>query len=146
MDDYKINEIIKEATIRIIKHTSNEWKINTILKKHKEKIHFVPLQYRIFGGLLQSLNIQFGNYIEELIHLIAEREPYLEIIKDFSGKKNIKIHLSNKSDTLIDNYISECQNNHDITKIDYNFTNLIKMIFVALTGSNVLFVITNLFI
>jgi len=59
--------------------------------------------------MLQSLNIKFGNYIEILIHLIVQNEPNLEIISEISGKKSVKLTISNETDSIIDRYITESQ-------------------------------------
>ncbi|MDR2666320.1 MAG: hypothetical protein LBB92_02655 [Endomicrobium sp.] len=56
MDD-KIKELINEAVIKIIKHTSSQEKIKHLQDKHNLRIHFIPKEYRIFGDILQSMNI-----------------------------------------------------------------------------------------
>ena len=68
-----IKEFIKKAISDLIENTSSEKKIKKLIKTHKAKIHFIPIRYRIFGGLLQSMNIQFGNFIENLLHREALR-------------------------------------------------------------------------
>jgi hypothetical protein len=106
-DDIKI--YIKNTIVELIKNTSNEKAIKKSIKKHNEKIHFIPIRYRIFNGLLQSMNIKFGNFIERLLHIIIENEDNLEVL-ECSGKNNIKLPITQESDNLVDNYITECQN------------------------------------
>jgi hypothetical protein len=57
-------------------------------KKHAKKVHFIPKAYRIFGGMLQSMNIQFGNFIEEFMSLLIKGENNYEVIAEYSGKKS----------------------------------------------------------
>ena len=73
-----IKNFIKKAILNIIHNTSNKQKLNKLIKTHKKKIHFIPIRYRIFGGLLQSMNIQFGNFIEILLHIIVETKKRLK--------------------------------------------------------------------
>ncbi|MCR4334788.1 MAG: restriction endonuclease [Patescibacteria group bacterium] len=120
-----IKKLIKDAVIELLNNTSNKNKIGLITKKHEVKLHFVPVKYRVFGGLLQSLNIQFGNFIEVLIHKIVESEKNLEIIPHLSGKKNIKLSLTENTDSIIDKFISNSQNNTD-DKLTEKFEKLLN--------------------
>ena len=122
----KIKTLINEAVVRIIEHTSSQAKIEHLQEKHNVKIHFIPKRYRIFGGILQSMNIQFGNFIEALMALLIENDRRYEIISDYSGKKSNSFELSSKNETLIDNYIIRCQTEN--INIDVEFPKLLKQI------------------
>ena len=104
-------------------------KYNKINKKHNVKIHFIPRKYRIFGGLLQSMNIQFGNFIDELMRVIISNEKKYKIIDEYSGKKSNNFMISKSNETRIDNYITNCQTaintNEQLEKL---FNNLKKEI------------------
>ena len=113
MNNNKIKKLIKESVLRIINNTTADIKVEKITGKHGAKTHFVPIRYRIFGGLLQSLNIQFGNFIEVLIQRIIEEEKQLEIIDEISGKKSVLLPLAEEADFLIDRFISDRQNKND---------------------------------
>jgi hypothetical protein len=76
-------------------------------KKHVEKVHFVPIRYRILGGILQGLNIKFGNFIEQLIRNLVEIDPNINVMPH-SGKK-IKLFFTPATDALIDSYITNRQ-------------------------------------
>lgn len=65
-----LENIIIKAVGNIIENSASDKKIYELKEKHNKKIHFIPKNYRIFGGLLQSMNIQFGNFIQELMALI----------------------------------------------------------------------------
>lgn len=125
--DKKIKELVKKSIVGLINNTVNSEKINKIKDKHTKKIHFIPIRYRIFTGLLQSLNIQFGNYIEELLHLIIKEEDKLEIIPGLSGKRNFKLKITKETDNLIDNYITKMQT-QDTENLLESFNKLLKEI------------------
>jgi len=130
MKNKKIKKLIRDSILVLINHTFHDVKIETIFKKHEVKTHFVPVRYRIFGGLLQSLNIQFGNFIEVLMHKIIEQEKHLKIVSEISGKKNISLSLTEETDSLIDHFISDRQNNND-NKLSDKFEQLLKNIIAA---------------
>ncbi len=122
-----IKSYIKKAISDLIRNTTSKDKIGSLIKKHMIKIHFTPIRYRIFGGLLQSMNIQFGNFIEKLLHIIVENEKDLNIHKEISGTRNIKLPMTKKSENLIDNYITNCQNNsYRENELLENFNQLIS--------------------
>jgi len=127
MENNKIKELIKESVLKLINNTTTDTKIEKIKGKQEVKTHFVPIKYRIFGGLLQSLNIQFGNFIEVLIHKIIEEEKDFEIVDEISGKKNVLLPLAEKTDSLIDRFISDRQNNND-NKLTEKFEQLLENI------------------
>jgi hypothetical protein len=120
--DNKIKEFIKNAISNLIDNTSSDKKVKHLIKKHIVKTHFIPIRYRIFGGLLQSMNIQFGNFVEKLLHEIVKNESSLSVNKNSS--KKIELPITQKSNDLIDKYITECQENvsNDLQK---DFTNLL---------------------
>jgi hypothetical protein len=108
MNDNVVN-LINEAVARMLKKMSSSATLSKLEKKHAKKVHFIPKSYRVFGGILQSMNIQFGNFTEELMSLLIENEEDFEIINKYSGKKSNSFALSNTNDAMIDNYISQCQ-------------------------------------
>lgn len=121
-----VKEFIKDAINQLIDNTKSDKKIKKFIDTHTKKIHFVPIRYRIFGGLLQSMNIQFGNFIEKLLHIIVKNESNLKIFDDISGKRNVKLSITTKSENLIDTYITDCQNNiYNSNEILSRFNNLI---------------------
>ncbi|MDR2191495.1 MAG: hypothetical protein LBO62_01245 [Endomicrobium sp.] len=125
MDD-KIKKLINKAVLKIIEHSSSRAMIRSLQKKHEVKIHFIPKRYRVFGGILQSMNIQFGNFIEALIALLIANDGRYEIMSTYSGKRSNAFELSYKNEALIDNYITRCQTEN--INIDYEFPKLLKQI------------------
>jgi len=126
----EIQTIIKNAIFNLIDNTTSKEKFDLISKKHINKIHFIPIKYRILGGLLQSLNIQFGNYIEVLFKLLTENEKHLKLYDDISGFKNILLKYSNETDNVIDNYITACQNPENKDNLLDRFEDLINTIII----------------
>ena len=107
-----LENIIIKAVSNIIENSISNKKIKKLKEKHDKKMHFIPKRYRVFGGLLQSMNIQFGNFIEELMALIISNENKFKILEEYNGKKNNKFYLSDTNIKRIDDYIAKCQYEH----------------------------------
>ena len=88
----------------MLRSSISDANIRRIAERHQEKIHFVPIRYRVIGGILQGLNIKFGNFIEKLMSNIVEIDEGVEKMPD-SGKK-IRLYFTDETDALIDSYIS----------------------------------------
>ncbi|MBE0409109.1 MAG: restriction endonuclease [Anaerolineales bacterium] len=106
MDD-QIKEVIKQTVLEMLTYSISRENILKIVKKHGNKVHFVPKRYRVIGGILQGLNIKFGNFIESLMRKVIEVDTEVEEMPD-SGKK-ILLYFTPETDTLIDNYITSRQ-------------------------------------
>lgn len=107
--NHDVNTLINQAVLEIIHHTGSTEKLDMMKHKHAMKIHFIPSKYRVFGGLIQSMNIQFGNFIEVLMSLIIENEDKYEILTEYSGNRNNNFQLSQTNDKRIDEYITHCK-------------------------------------
>lgn len=133
--NHDVNALINQAVLEIINHTGSKEKLDMMKQKHALKIHFIPSKYRVFGGLIQSMNIQFGNFIEVLMALIIENEEQYEILKEYSGKRNNTFELSQINDKRIDEYITNCKIGVPASEIE--FLKLLKTI-VADTDTTLL--------
>ncbi len=122
----EVKTLINSAVLQIIENTSGNAKLNRLKETHDAKIHFIPKKYRVFGGLLQSMNIQFGNFIEILMSILIENEDRYEIIEKYSGKKSNSFELSEANDSLIDAYITKCQ--YGDINLDVEFPKLLNAI------------------
>lgn len=120
----EISDLINQAVSNILINSSSDKKLKKLIKTHDEKIHFVPRNYRIFGGILQSMNIQFGNFLEEFMTLLIKSDGRYTILENYSGKKSNSFQLSTQNDTRIDNFISSCQYNG--INLDEEFPKLLK--------------------
>ncbi len=125
MDD-RVKQAVQEAVIKIINDTASAKSIAKSLQIHENKVHFIPTKYRVLGGLLQSLNIKFGNFIEKLIAQVIEQDAKVQTLPD-SGKK-IRFSMTSESDSLIDRYITNRQLPNSPDKCDDLFTDLLLAI------------------
>lgn len=105
--DNQIKTIIRQTVMKMLEDSTSTANIRNLARKHADKVHFVPIRYRIIGGILQGLNIKFGNFIETLMRSIVEIDSGVEIMSD-SGKR-IRLFFTPQTDTLIDGYITERQ-------------------------------------
>ena len=121
--------IIRETVLELPEVSVSNQNINKLTEKHQAKIHFVPIRYRIIGGILQSLNIKFGNFIDTLLGNILDIDNRVSKLPD-SGKK-VRLFFTPRTDALIDNYITGRQlpnSPDDCTPI---FDKLLKEILVV---------------
>ena len=125
----KIETILTDSIKSLIQHSSSPSKIKTLEKKHIVKLHFIPYKYRILGGILQSMNIQFGNFIEKVMDEVISDNEQNEVIRKYSGNKNNYFALSKISDALIDSYITNCQiENYNENELLNHYNQLINSI------------------
>ena len=103
----KIREIIHQTVMEMLNQSISASNVNRLVKTHRKKVHFVPLRYRVIGGILQGLNIKFGNFIETLIQNLVEIDPGVEVMQD-SGEK-IRLTFTPETDSMIDAYITDRQ-------------------------------------
>lgn len=103
----QVKEIIRDTILEILESSTSEKNIQRMVEKHVEKVHFVPIRYRIVGGILQGLNIKFGNFIEKLLGNIVDIDENIAALDD-SGRK-IRLFFTPETDALIDHYITERQ-------------------------------------
>lgn len=125
--DTNVENIINQAVMNMINKCGSTNKIKHLLKKHDMKIHFIPKKYRVFGGLLQSMNIQFGNFIEELMAVLIANENRFEVIKKYKSKRSNTFKLSNSNEAKIDSYITKCQIDN-LFDINVEFPKLLESI------------------
>lgn len=102
-----VKQIIRKTVLEMLDNSVSPSNIRRMAEKHAEKVHFVPIRYRIIGGILQGLNIKFGNFIEQLLRNIVEIDTGVKALPD-SGKK-LRLFFTNTTDALIDRYITERQ-------------------------------------
>lgn len=131
---FDVEQIVRQAVREMLDNIASERKIQEQFKKHQEKIHFVPVQYRVFGGLLQSLNIRFGNFIERLMANIVEHDAGVTSLS-VSGKK-LRLSMTSDTDTLIDSYITNRQLPNSADDCTEEFSHLLDEIIRIETTSN----------
>jgi hypothetical protein len=124
--DEDVRAIVRTAILTIIDQTISDRNIEKSVALHKEKIHFIPPQYRVLGGLLQSLNIKFGNFIEKLIALVVDYDSKVSALPE-SGRK-IPLSMTAETDSLIDEYITSRQLPDSPDRCDEVFQDLLTQI------------------
>jgi hypothetical protein len=102
--DEKVKATILKTIHQILEDSTSRKNLQMLLNKHKGKVHFIPIRYRILGGILQGLNIKFGIFIEQLIENLVVIDPNIDTMP-YSGKK-INLFFTPTTDALIDNYIT----------------------------------------
>ena len=128
-----LENIIRDSIIKLVNESLSNKNIAKQYNKHQEKIHFIPIQYRIIGGILQSLNIKFGNFLQNLLSAIILKEENL-ILHQLSGKR-IASSFSKEANNIIEEYIYDRENkeatelelNLNFSKLKENITNKNKI-------------------
>jgi hypothetical protein len=122
----QVKQIIRNTVLEMLSDSMSAGNIRKMAEKHAEKVHFVPIRYRIIGGILQGLNIKFGNFIENLLQNIVDIDTGVNAMAD-SGKR-IKLFFTPETDSLIDSYITERQLPASPDDCSQGFANLLDRI------------------
>ena len=101
MDD-TTKQIVKTAVDKILLEMQRPSNIAKFKAKHDNKVHFIPQQYRVLGGMLHSLNIKFGTFIEVLLAEAVKQEDTLTSVKI---GKTITFDMPQDADRAIKNHI-----------------------------------------
>jgi hypothetical protein len=137
MDNKEVQKLIEDSLIELLGGEKEfDKEVKNLIKKHKNKTHFVPIKYRVLGGFLQSLNIKFGNFIEILLTKIINQQESKnsETIKEVSGEKDIELELEKNCERKIDEYI-----NHHEEYSEKEFNELLDIIFKNQNDDNLTF-------
>jgi hypothetical protein len=121
-----LRKLIISSVTGMVNEAASDRKIREGFATHLSKVHFVPASYRVLGGILQALNIKFGNFIEDLIGLVVENDPGVEVLSE-SGKK-IPLSMTQETDALIDSYITKRQLPDSPDQCDDQFYSLLASI------------------
>jgi len=46
----ELRNVLYKTVLMMIEDSESEHNINKMISKHEEKIHFIPIQYRVLGG------------------------------------------------------------------------------------------------
>lgn len=100
----ELEAAIKATVSSLLASTASPQKLGQLAERHRDKIHFVPIRYRMLGGILQSLNIRSGYLVEKILRSIVDQEPHLERITAIPDRATLSI--SERSDGSIDTFIT----------------------------------------
>lgn len=130
--DPELADTINDQIIKLLKNNATSKNIKKKLTLHESKVHFIPIRYRVFHGLLQSLNIKFGNFIEVLLRLVVEHDACVELLPE-SGAK-LPLQVTAETNELIDRYMTERRLPDSPVECDAQFQHLLEAI-VALESA-----------
>lgn len=99
---------VLETFQRIINKSLADAELSRIREVHEHKTHFVPTKYRLVNGILQSLNIKFGNVLQEILNDLVKEHDTLQVEHELSGKKTT-LMISSEVNKLIAEYIAKRQ-------------------------------------
>ena len=117
---------VRQAVEELIEATMSSAKIRESFEKHRGKVHFIPAKYRVLGGLLQSLNIKFGNFLEKLLDLVIQNDSNVE--RHPRSGTRISLRFTAETDAKIDAYITSRQLAGSPDRCDGRFKELLESI------------------
>lgn len=120
---------VKQAVEELIETTMSLEKIRESFEKHRGKVHFIPPKYRVLGGLLQSLNIRFGNFLEKLLDLVIQNDNNVKRHPKSGGR--FPLRFVAETDAAIDAYITSRQLPGSPDRCDEQFEELLQSIVEA---------------
>jgi len=50
----QVKNIIRDTVLQILQESTAQQNIRDLTEKHKAKVHFIPLRYRIIGGFFKG--------------------------------------------------------------------------------------------
>ena len=111
MEEKLINQIIGEALEDAVWSAFSPDAIRRVSKKNESKVHFIPIGVRIFSGVVQSLNIRYGNFIQTLIGSFVKKEKSLAL-HELSGKR-YDFRVSESVNIEVDKYMGVRKQGND---------------------------------
>ena len=117
---------VRRAVEELIEATMSSEKIQKSFEKHRGKVHFIPPKYRVVGGLLQSLNIKFGNFLEKLLDLVIKNDKNVK--RHPKSGSRLPLRFTAETDALIDAYITSRQLPGSPQRCDKQFEELLQSI------------------
>lgn len=121
-----VQNAVRQAVKEIIEATISSAKIQESFKKHRGKVHFIPPKYRVLGGLLQALNIKFGNFLEKLLDFVIQNDSNVKR-HPISGRR-FPLRFTAETDADIDAYITSRQLPQSPDSCDEQFKELLGSI------------------
>ena len=121
-----VQTAVRQAVEELIEKSTSSVAIAKSFKTHSTKVHFMPVKYRVLSGLLQSLNIKFGNFLEKLLYIVIQRAANLKR-HPISGSR-FPLRFTADPDSRIDAYITSRQLAESSDRCDEEFEELLESI------------------
>ena len=106
-----LDELIAESLEKAVWGAFNKDNIDRVRRKNLSKTHFIPLGVRVFSGVVQAMNIRYGNFIQVLLNALVARETSLQIHAE-SGRR-IDFLVPGVVDAVVDSYIAQRKRSSD---------------------------------
>ena len=90
-----IQAAMRQAVEELIEVSTSSVAIQKSFENHMAKLHPIPIRYRVLGGLLQSINIKFGNFLEMLLNLVIEIDSKVKLHPLSGGRFPLKFTAEN---------------------------------------------------
>ena len=121
-----VQSAVRQAVEELIEATTSPAAIQKSFEKHVAKVHFIPIRYRVLGGLLQSLNIKFGNFLEKLLDFVIQNDGNVKPHPRSGSRFPLK--FTSDTDSAIDEYITARQLAGSPDRCDEQFEELLESI------------------
>jgi len=100
-----LNRLIAESLESSVWGAFDASNVERVRRKNESKTHFIPLGVRVFSGVVQAMNIRYGNFIQAFMNALVAREPTLELHS--SSGRRVDFEIPNSLDAIVDGYIME---------------------------------------
>ncbi len=117
---------VRRAVNELITSTISSAKIQESFEKHRGKVHFIPPKYRVLGGLLQALNIKFGNFLEKLLDLVIKIDSNVQ--RHPKSGTRLPLKFTADTDAEIDAYVTSRQLPGSPDRCDDQFDELLSSV------------------
>ena len=121
-----IQAAVKHAVEELIESSTSSVAIQKSFERHMTKLHPIPIRYRVLGGLLQSINIKFGNFLEMLLDLVIEIDSKVKL-HPLSGSR-FPLKFTAETDARIGAYITSRQLGGGPDRCDVEFSEMLESI------------------
>ncbi len=79
--------------------------VERVRRKNASKTHFIPLGVRVFSGVVQAMNIRYGNFIQAFMNALVARESNLELHP--SSGRRVDFKIPGTLDAVVDSYVMQ---------------------------------------
>lgn len=100
-----LNQLIAESLESAVWGAFDASNVERVRRKNESKTHFIPLGVRVFSGVVQAMNIRYGNFIQAFLNALVAREATLEL--HASSGRRVDFKIPGSLDAVVDGYIMQ---------------------------------------
>lgn len=104
-DNAWLGQLISESLDKAVWGAFEAPNVERVRRKNASKTHFIPLGVRVFSGVVQAMNIRYGNFIQAFMNALVARESNLELHP--SSGRRVDFEIPGLLDTVVDSYIMQ---------------------------------------